>query len=846
MDGRLKQFFLLAGMMIGVALLAQPAQQGWGQTTTPLADLGDAPDSSNNFGVAMQAYPGVTAHFPTVFSGDAPHGPRHEFAARRYFLGAAVSAEVEADSDVDTDPDGANNIDPLADRADQDGADDGLLPPRRLDHCQTTSLQVTVTVNGVGSESVDAYLNLWADWDRSGAWSNAPDLLCPDESAPVAEWIVSNHLITLPGDGVHTIQTPPFRVWNPQPRQEMWLRVTLSDAPGGAEDGSGPATGYQYGETEDYLLPPQLTEIALPLVVGGGGAPPPPEDGHHEDPEFEPEVLVSWPQVPEGEEVAVVDPEDLILRVENNAGETRILDVRLTFMAGGRKHHRSLDPMPVVQPGVTYEIAVGRHMTDVIVYPPSSGVAVGEVFNLSADGAVASVTPVEPISFHGHESAAGHIVIYGEEALSKQVSDLEFIHAPAMSSRLTALMPAEEDLSTLDQIAHYTSADPVLHEPAVDPDSQELVDLPPPPHSPAPLNHNQYILCPEWYTAPVDNGFGEDYGLNDDGWRARGARVRVWQSGTKLFDGWLNRYGCTAVYSASNAGLLIWFTGESRLESGSGYINIRYISNNSTALRSTSAWIDNPQNGAVYRPEVHYRDAVGMLSYAAQERFNGGVSGQWFYLRKAGCNNDPDKGSCSTGLNGEHIIYSSPGQWRRKFVVIHEYGHKILSMASSYKNDCSYGGSGHSMKSIEYASCAAMEGWAHFVAADVWNEGHSGQNPGAAFVYWDSSSTVYDVEIGGDQQYCYSQFLSAWKALCDWVGTELDWMRHWWDFHTNNLPNDPGFRPAHSWMFDLVDDVSWQTGMWKASEAFENELSGGMRTRWRNYGCWNGIKFGGC
>ena len=50
----------------------------------PIApDLGDAPDSSNNYGVTMTAYPaggplGVPARFPTVYkTGSQPYGPIH-------------------------------------------------------------------------------------------------------------------------------------------------------------------------------------------------------------------------------------------------------------------------------------------------------------------------------------------------------------------------------------------------------------------------------------------------------------------------------------------------------------------------------------------------------------------------------------------------------------------------------------------------------------------------------------------------------------------------------------------------------------------------------------------------
>ncbi len=71
-------------------------------------------------------------------------------------------------------------------------------------------------------------------------------------------------------------------------------------------------------------------------------------------------------------------------------------------------------------------------------------------------------------------------------------------------------------------------------------------------------------------------------------------------------------------------------------------------------------------------------------------------------------------------------------------------------------------------------------------------------------------------------------------------------MRHWWDFHTNDLPNEPGSGPSHAAMFDLVDDVSWENGAWEASDAIEDELSGSMDNRWRWFACWNKIAYDVC
>ena len=846
MGRSMKQALATATLVVAVCLLTLLFHRR-GVSQSALAEFGDAPDSSNTAGVRMEAYPGVLAAFPTVDTGSAPYAPKVRTVAARYFLGAAVSGEAGADSGVDTDPDGANNIYPRAGVANRDGADDGLLLPDRLPHCETIVLQYTVTVTGTGERSVSGYVNLWADWNRDGAWGSSGLQRCPDDSTPVPEWAVQNERVTFDGDGVYLRHTPPIRVWNPAYQTELWLRFSLSDAPAPGSDGSGPADGYSYGEIEDYLHPGAIFRNYLPVIVGGEGEPPPPSpEGVHVDPEFDPEVLALWPRLPEGELVGGYERGSLLLRLENNADSARTPDVQAVVVVNGTEFSPTLSALPTVQAGQTLTIPFGFATDSTINTPLSPGVITGEVLNRDpTTGAVLSVTPLETIFFHFSESDPEQMVVYREEALAAQTSTMSFVEAPAMSRRLAALVPPEEDGALLTQVMLYGSRDPILREPPLIPEADEFREVPPPPHTPGPLTHETYYLCPEWYTAPSDNNFGEDYGLNDDGWRARGARVRVYQSSVLLFDGWLNRYGCTVVYGGGGGDIQIVFTGESRFESGAAYITLRYISKNSTQLRMALVGIANPQDDGVYRPEIWGRDPVGMLGYAIQERFNGGVFNEWFYLRKDGCSGDPNKASCSTFLDGDNILYISPGQWRRKFVVGHEYGHKILSFAANYANDCTYNGSGHGMNSLEYGSCAAMEGWAHFVAAAIWNEGLGSENPGGVFPYWDSGNTLYDVEGGGaNQQRCFQ--LSVFDAVCDIIGVELDWLRHWWDFQTNNLPTDPGFQPSYIYLFNLVDDVTWKNSFWHASHAFESELTGAMRSRWHAYACWNGIMYNDC
>lgn len=72
-------------------------------------------------------------------------------------------------------------------------------------------------------------------------------------------------------------------------------------------------------------------------------------------------------------------------------------------------------------------------------------------------------------------------------------------------------------------------------------------------------------------------------------------------------------------------------------------------------------------------------------------------------------------------------------------------------------------------------------------------------------------------------------------------GTELDWLRALWDYHTN-----PGTRPGHEQMLEQLrgahDDVDFSR-----SKAYERMLDyaamQGFAARWVEMGTWNGIDY---
>lgn len=230
------------------------------------AELGDAPDSTNTHGAGMSTYGGTGAKFPTVYgTGSPPHGPKHHQPKAVAFLGPRVSIEMEADIGPDTD--GINNIWPPTNSANQDGFDDGVVPPLLLPHCSKCAFLYTVNVI---NPNVDLYVNVWFDWNRDGDWDDIHQ--CSGLFAP--EWAVQDQLLAAGSlvPGLNNVFTPKFLAWHPAAAddQKIWMRITLSEQPwyssGGASmvgtGGSGPTVGYKYGETEDYYFRPKYPLVA--------------------------------------------------------------------------------------------------------------------------------------------------------------------------------------------------------------------------------------------------------------------------------------------------------------------------------------------------------------------------------------------------------------------------------------------------------------------------------------------------------------------------------------------------------------------------------------------------------
>jgi hypothetical protein len=256
-----------------------------------IADLGDAPDSSNSFGVSMTAYTSmgmlpviVPGRFPTVYrKGSPPYGPIH-WLPEFVHLGAAVSQEIEADYGYDQDS--VNNLVPLKDKADLDRADDGVRVPLFLPPCRATNFAYTVNIR----RPVDRlFVNVWLDFNRDGDFDDVLPCVLPDDISDnqraAREWAVRNQAIIGSKAGLHEFRTPSFVSWHPRmlggTASPIWMRITISEKPWQLEyadeagtiavegsGGSGPEEGYWTGETEDYFFVPLLDVSELADLNG--------------------------------------------------------------------------------------------------------------------------------------------------------------------------------------------------------------------------------------------------------------------------------------------------------------------------------------------------------------------------------------------------------------------------------------------------------------------------------------------------------------------------------------------------------------------------------------------------
>jgi hypothetical protein len=213
-------------------------------------------------------------------------------------------------------------------------------------------------------------------------------------------------------------------------------------------------------------------------------------------------------------------------------------------------------------------------------------------------------------------------------------------------------------------------------------------------------------------------------------------------------------------------------------------------------------------------------------------------------LHRNGCSSGP---SCSNAgfTNGDNLEIlvniddQTEDKFRQKFLVGHEVGH---AAELAYQHDkfgteeylyggydllgggpaCGSAGEAHALTSLEYTSDGIMEGFAHFLSADAYNDHNS--DAGRFTYYKNALGFPRDIPLEGASAFnMVHPHLSNRFAerVCDPVpqnaGTELDWLRFFWDLHTADASPDD----QHQTLLKLRVDAAFLGTTWSAQNGYE-------------------------
>lgn len=257
--------------------------------------------------------------------------------------------------------------------------------------------------------------------------------------------------------------------------------------------------------------------------------------------------------------------------------------------------------------------------------------------------------------------------------------------------------------------------------------------------------------------------------------------------------------------------------------------------------------------------EVDERLNVLMMVSYAFFRHAGGLSGELFKVRV------DDETRYDSSAN---IIYISDVSSDEKFKGNHETGHAIGSMTTGgmitgsnfgvadsicpATADSPTSTSNHSLLSREHSEAAANEGFAHFYSADVFND-HDETDcwfgyykneyglPKPLAVNCESGNTISGNPFSTrfmENECDPGIILPPWLDIFGGHGVELDWLRAFWDVHTNGS-NPPHMNTVLDWI-DSADEPSNGTAYDELDDAAD-AYGGVILTNWNSAVSLNGI-----
>lgn len=392
-------------------------------------------------------------------------------------------------------------------------------------------------------------------------------------------------------------------------------------------------------------------------------------------------------------------------------------------------------------------------------------------------------------------------------------------------------------------------------------------------------------ICPRYPVETVDSGLGENfedyYALNDQlwpYWKSRGAAYQVLDPDSLdvIQEGYGNsENGCFVLpeekIPESHEITLVLYLESLLLD----HIRVRARSGNFSNCSNNDPFTDHSGEPSYCQPiacmammanlagvekkYVDYTCNVPELTLQALANF---PSYWWHHFDTAslnydyivtirhqnGCQSNPGAASCSnagfTESSNNEILVNIDNQTedkhRQKFLVGHEVGHSAEEAyqkakfgteiylygdytlpAESGGPQCGSAGELHALTSLENTSDAIMEGFAHFLSSDAYNDHNSKQ--GRFTYYKDDLGFPRDILLEGETLF---NAVAPHKSnrfaerVCDPVpqnaGTELDWLRFFWDLHTES-GNPDG---QHETILKLRVDAAFQGTAWNAGNGY--------------------------
>lgn len=199
--------------------------------------------------------------------------------------------------------------------------------------------------------------------------------------------------------------------------------------------------------------------------------------------------------------------------------------------------------------------------------------------------------------------------------------------------------------------------------------------------------------------------------------------------------------------------------------------------------------------------------------------------------QRSNCTSSSLIGTSSLSLGRAYAYVADPdadcfnNHSSRKFVATHELGHTLLRLSTGLNgaepnfldthnedglanpDSCGTGGAGsYTMSSKEWNSMGFKEGFAHFIAARIWNE----RSQSGAFT-WTNGTQDLERYGGGagtgtggrlQNECCTSGCTTSWAN----AGTNEDWLRFYWDFYNNDSVSCP-YYPDSIDMLNLYEQV---------------------------------------